>query len=99
RHAKSVVVGWLILGGFGSFTVAADAPGPGKQVATGTTVKVKADEGERETTLRYLLYLPNEYESKASAKWPLVLFLHGSAQRGDAIQKAKIHAPPKLAPP
>ena len=76
---------------------AADAA-PGKQVAASTAVKVKADDGSvKEVTLRYLLALPAEYEKKADAKWPLVLFLHGSGERGDDIEKVKIHGPPKLA--
>jgi predicted peptidase len=75
---------------------AAEKPTPGKQVAAETTVKVKGDDGERDATLRYLLYLPGEYESNASTKWPLVLFLHGSGERGDDLEKVKIHGPPKL---
>jgi len=76
---------------------AAESPAPGKQVAASTTVKVKDDAGDRDVTLRYWLYLPDEYDSKASAKWPLVLFLHGSGERGDDLEKVKIHGPPKLA--
>lgn len=71
-------------------------PSPGKQVATSSSLKVKGDAGDREVTLRYLLYLPADYEKKASDKWPLVLFLHGSGERGDDIEKVKIHGPPKL---
>jgi predicted esterase len=43
----------------------------------------------------YLLYLPKEYESQE--KWPLVLFLHGAGERGDDLDKVKIHGPPKMA--
>ena len=32
----------------------------------------------------YLLYLPQEY-GQAARNWPLVLFLHGSGQRGDDL--------------
>jgi len=74
----------------------AENPAAGKQVATSTTVKVKADDGTKDVTLRYQLYLPNEYDSKTTEKWPLVLFLHGSGERGDDIEKVKIHGPPKL---
>lgn len=75
----------------------AENPAAGKQVSASTVVKVKSDDGPREATLRYWLYLPNEYDTKANAKWPLVLFLHGSGERGDDIEKVKIHGPPKLA--
>jgi predicted peptidase len=80
----------------GGAVFGADAPAPGNQVPASTTVKVKSESGDRETTLRYLLYLPSDYESKASEKWPLVLFLHGAGERGDDIEKVKIHGPPKL---
>ena len=76
---------------------AADAA-PGKQVATSTTVKALGDDGTvKEVTLRYLLALPAEYEKQADQKWPLVLFLHGSGERGDDLEKVKVHGPPKLA--
>ena len=44
--------------------------------------------------LDYLLYLPKDYESKPS--WPLLLFLHGAGERGDNLDRVKIHGPPKL---
>src|SRR5439155_19298449 len=53
----------------------AEAPAPGKQVAAETTVKVKSEEAERNVTLRYLFYLPSEYDVKSAEKWPLVLFI------------------------
>ena len=34
-------------------------------------------------TMKYLLYLPKDYEQKPS--WPLLLFLHGSGGRGDDL--------------
>jgi len=43
----------------------------------------------------YLIYLPDEYEHSRT-KWPLMLFLHGAGERGDSIQKVKVHGPPKL---
>jgi predicted peptidase len=94
RFLKSVLVCICLLV---SIAVArGEAPAAGKQVAAATAVKVKAEDGEREATLRYLLYLPGDYDAKASEKWPLVLFLHGSGERGDDIEKVKIHGPPKL---
>ena len=42
----------------------------------------------------YLLYLPSDYEKNES--WPLLLFLHGSGERGDDLEKVKKHGPPKL---
>ncbi len=42
----------------------------------------------------YLLYLPKDYDSKET--WPLVLFLHGSGERGSDLELVKKHGPPKL---
>jgi len=44
--------------------------------------------------LSYLLYLPKDYEQQES--WPLLLFLHGSGERGDDLELVKKHGPPKL---
>jgi len=45
--------------------------------------------------MRYLLYLPDDY-TELKTKWPLILFLHGAGERGDSLQKVKVHGPPKL---
>ena len=45
-------------------------------------------------TMKYLLYLPKDYEQKPS--WPLLLFLHGAGERGDDLNVVKKHGPPKL---
>ena len=51
-----------------------------------------------DTTVRvemsYLLYLPKDYDQKES--WPLLVFLHGSGERGDDLELVKTHGPPKL---
>jgi predicted esterase len=44
----------------------------------------------------YLLSLPDSYNSDTSVKWPLVIFLHGSGERGNDLEKVKMHGPPKL---
>jgi predicted peptidase len=44
--------------------------------------------------LKYLLYLPKDYDSKKA--WPLVLFLHGAGERGNNLNMVKKHGPPKL---
>ena len=43
----------------------------------------------------YLLYLPKNYNTSGST-FPLVLFLHGSGERGTDLEKVKIHGIPKL---
>lgn len=44
--------------------------------------------------LKYLCYLPPDYGKQE--KWPVLLFLHGSGERGDDLDRVKIHGPPKL---
>ena len=67
-----------------NFTFAADPNGQ-KAATLETQVKVQMD---------YLLYLPKDYEKQES--WPLLLFLHGSGERGDDLELVKKHGPPKL---
>ena len=45
---------------------------------------------------RYLLSKPEAYEADTAKKWPLVLFLHGSGERGTDLEMLKKHGPPKL---
>ena len=47
-----------------------------------------------QVTMKYLLYLPKDYEQKPS--WPLMLFLHGAGERGDNLDLVRKHGPPKL---
>lgn len=44
--------------------------------------------------MNYLIALPKHYEQRE--KWPLLLFLHGSGERGDDLELVKFHGPPKL---
>lgn len=46
--------------------------------------------------VNYLLYLPDGYRQDTLNKWPLLLFLHGSGEKGDDLEKVKKHGPPKL---
>jgi len=46
-------------------------------------------------TIEYLLSLPDGY-GKGGKEWPLMLFLHGAGERGDDVEKVKVHGPPKL---
>ncbi|MCX6359524.1 MAG: prolyl oligopeptidase family serine peptidase [Armatimonadetes bacterium] len=51
----------------------------------------------RTLTARYLLFLPKGYNDDKARKWPLMLFLHGAGERGNDLEKLKVHGPPKLA--
>jgi predicted peptidase len=69
----------------------ADAPTAGKQrpgkFEKQVTVTYKSD---------YLLYLPLDYGKEPEKKWPLIVFLHGSGERGNDLNAVKIHGPPKV---
>lgn len=47
-------------------------------------------------SVNYLLYFPQDYAKDTAKKWPLLIFLHGSGERGDDLQKVKVHGPPKI---
>lgn len=46
----------------------------------------------------YQLHLPpGAAHAEAGERWPLLVFLHGSGERGSDIVRVKVHGPPKLA--
>lgn len=93
---------WVVVCGFvvamlpGGRTLRAAEPKPGEQVEASKTVTVDVDGKPTETTLRYLFYLPKEYDGAENSGLPLVLFLHGAGERGDDLEMVKKHGPPKL---
>lgn len=46
-------------------------------------------------TCKYWLFLPESY-GQENKRWPLILFLHGAGERGDDLNKVKVHGPPKI---
>ncbi len=53
---------------------------------------------QRTITYNYLLYWPKSEEGpEATRRWPLVIFLHGSGERGTDVSKVAAHGPPKQA--
>ena len=45
----------------------------------------------------YQLFIPRGLATTGERKWPMMIFLHGSGERGDDIGKVKVHGPPKIA--
>jgi predicted peptidase len=43
----------------------------------------------------FLLYLPEEYSTEQK-RWPLIIFLHGSGERGNDLERVKINGPPNF---
>ncbi len=58
---------------------------------------VRDDEPAPADTLRYLIHLPDDYDADPERRWPLVLFLHGSGERGSDLDRAALHGPPMRA--
>lgn len=69
----------------GTAALCNDHPDSQKSAQLNATVNVR---------MSYLLYLPKDYQQRES--WPLLLFLHGSGERGDDLELVKKHGPPKL---
>ncbi|MGQ9494240.1 MAG: prolyl oligopeptidase family serine peptidase [Anaerolineae bacterium] len=67
------------------------------QQALSITVQIGGAGGITETVqVNYLLYLPQEYGQEEGHQWPLVLFLHGSEERGDDPALLKREGLPKM---
>jgi predicted peptidase len=88
RLATGVALGAALLAVTARFSAAEDPKAePGKQQPQELERTIKV-------TLNYLLYLPKDYEQRES--WPLLLFLHGAGERGENLDRVKVHGPPKL---
>ncbi len=48
------------------------------------------------TPYKYKIYLPEGYEADPGKSWPLLVFLHGSGERGDDLKKVAAHGVPLL---
>jgi len=59
------------------------------------TAKTFKSEAVKKFELNYLLFLPEGYKDKGQ-KWPLMLFLHGSGERGTNLSRVAVHGPPKV---
>jgi predicted peptidase len=44
----------------------------------------------------YLLFLPPGYAASPAKRWPLILFLHGSGERGTNVWLVAKHGPPEI---
>ena len=71
---------------FAGIQAFAEKPAPGVQVASSSPVT----NGE---SLQYWIYLPKDYDSSKPA--PLLIFLHGSGERGNNLDAVLKHGPPK----
>ncbi len=66
-------------------------PAPGREQTETFTGMVT-----KQVALRYLVWMPDP-ATKPAAGWPLMIFLHGSGERGRSLAKVKAHGPPMYA--
>ncbi|WP_414664564.1 carboxylesterase family protein [Horticoccus sp. 23ND18S-11] len=69
---------------------------PALHAAENQTVHTFSHTQSATTRYEYLLALPTGYAASGEKRWPLLLFLHGSGERGDDVWLVAKHGPPKL---
>jgi predicted peptidase len=62
-------------------------------VAEGQAAQIPASDDD----YQYLLHIPQGYNANLDERWPVIIFLHGSGERGTDINLVKVHGPPKIA--
>ena len=65
---------------------------PGKMVRR----VFKGKSGQNGSTLNYWLFVPTNESAKSDAGFPLLLFLHGSGERGTDLNVLKRYGPPQI---
>ncbi len=90
---------WVMVVGTAATFATLTLTSRGDEAAPGQQGSQQAQHFEREITvtvkLNYLLYLPPAYRLEPK-EWPLLVFLHGSGERGSDLNLVKKHGPPKL---
>ncbi len=86
----ALLCGYLLFTSIGCSVHKAARTPAGSQVAQSMKKTVK-----KTYELHYLLYLPDNY-NESTEQLPLMLFLHGGGERGDDLDKVKVHGPPML---
>ncbi len=81
----------LALAGWAGPAGAADPAPAGRQRAEATATTLTL-----ESTQRHWLYLPEGYDAQPARHWPLIVFLHGSGERGSDLAQVKAHGLPRL---
>jgi predicted peptidase len=91
-HAKISLGLLALVFSFSTVAQAEQKPAPGKQVE-----QQFVDSKDKSLKIGYLLFLPKEV-SQQKGKRPLILFLHGSGERGnDNLPLVAVHGPPMIA--
>lgn len=94
-----VIVGLLVAGAVVTVLAVSSelqSQKPNRNIKTGQSVHVFEKKITKTLKGKYLLFLPEGY-GKDAQRSPLILFLHGSGERGDNLQKVKKFGPHKTA--
>ena len=67
---------------------------PGIQVNAAKEVTLGTGDSAKKATVHYLISLPENYNEQD--KCPLLIFLHGAGERGNDLNRVKVHGPPKI---
>lgn len=81
-----------ILKVFAAMSAAASLPGRAATIPSGEHVQSFSGVVSKHVALRYLIWMPDAAAMPA-AGWPLVIFLHGSGERGHDLAKVKAYGP------
>lgn len=89
---------WICrLGTTAGLLLAASAIGGEEPMTNALQAAELSTEIRQPVRMKYWLYLPPAYERDATARWPLMIFLHGAGERGDDLAVVRKHGPPKQA--
>ena len=80
----------LLFTALGGFSSADSNPVPGSQVAREVTIMPTG----KKVSVRYWQFVPADYDGKK--QFPLMLFLHGSGERGHNLELVKKWGPPRI---
>ena len=69
---------------------------PGQHPHTSQVVIRIGDTLTQTETIRYLIYLPADYGKDPTKKWPFILYLHGSGERGSDLSLLLKQPLPKI---
>jgi predicted peptidase len=69
---------------------------PARHYTPGQTAHQFEFQGQPGVKYDYLAYVPERVNSRPNAKFPAIIFLHGSGERGTNVWAVAKHGPPKI---
>lgn len=88
-----ILARWLVMALFAVFAFPVTAATAQWPLEAGQSPRPAIAPGNYE----FQLFIPKTASNSGNRKWPLMIFLHGSGERGSEIAKVKVHGPPKIA--